>query len=163
MTGVSPAEINAHICPLKHANAGSKLASTSVARCGGQVSCCLPNVACYWPHGAWLSSLQTAFSLTTQSNFPGAVAEMTPTRLLPINPTQWEERKRGEGRSKDISAMGKLMLQEEEWRWLWARRGKLPPNLFHVRTTGNGLRWEFNKGGIFFGNFILPVWELDTS
>lgn len=41
---------------------------------------------------------------------------MTPTRLLPINPTQWEERKRGEGSSRDISAMDKLMLQEEEWR-----------------------------------------------
>lgn len=138
-----------------HANAGSKLASTSVALCGGQVSCCLPNVACYWPHGAWWSSLQTAFSLTTQSNFPGAVAEMTPTRLLPINPTQWEERKRGEGRSKDISAMGNSMLQEGDCE---PGEGRFPQTV--VSCQNNRPRWEFNKGCIFCGNFIPACLEI---
>lgn len=42
------------------------------------------------------------------------VAEITPAGLLPINPTQWEERKGREGKIEDISTMGNLMLQEEE-------------------------------------------------
>lgn len=45
-----------------------------------------------------------AFTLPTQSNFPGVVAEITPARLPPINPTQCEEEgeEREESRGEEI-------------------------------------------------------------
>lgn len=73
------------------------------------------------------------------------VAEITPARPLPINPAQSEERKGEEAEREDISAMGNLMLCEDE-----AGEKKLPANCCFTSKGGKGLRWEINKGFLLF-------------